>query len=84
MTVTCAGRSKKANLEVLRAAYPLLARAPTVFDSVILADASASDLDVMVTLPLKGGRCESRMSRILTSLLSSLKCFNVSSHSDSR
>ena len=69
MTVTCAGRSKTANLEVLRAAYPLLARAPTIFDSVILADASASDLDVMVTLPLKGGRCKYHVKNIsLTSL----------------
>ena len=58
MTVTCGGeRSMTADLLLLTAAYPLLAAAPSVFDSVILAEASDSDLDVMVTMPLKGGRC---------------------------
>ena len=56
MTVTCTGGSVTADPVVLRAAYPLLAKAPTVFDCVILAESSASDLDVMVTMPVKGGR----------------------------
>ena len=57
MTVTCGESTMPADLQVLRAAYPLLAKASSVFDAVILAEASATDLAVMVTLPVKGGRC---------------------------
>ena len=82
VTVTCTGGSMTANPEVLKAAYPLLARAPTVFDCVILAEASASDLDVMVTMPVKGGRY-AFISLSLSRLLYYFTCFIISLASSS-
>ena len=54
VTVTCLEGSRRSDLHLLRAAYPLLSHLDN-FDSVILADDSLSDVKMMTTIPLRGG-----------------------------